>query len=83
MPRDSNWKMATVLPDENTLYEAGSSSGMAWMSNCGSPIARMCRSLSAMMVSVVRPRKSNFTSPAFSTSSLSNWLTVEADPSAQ
>ena len=31
-----------------------------------------------MTVSVLRPRKSNFTRPAFSTSSLSNWVTMLA-----
>ena len=40
-------------------------------------MARVARS---MIVSVRRPRKSNFTSPAASTSSLSNWVTVNFSP---
>ena len=61
--------------------------GSAPMESGGSPaaarIALMSRTAQSMTVSVRSPRKSNFTRPAASTSSLSNWVTGAEPPSSQ
>ena len=57
------------------------------MESGGSPdaarAALMSRTAQSMMVSVRKPRKSNLTRPAASTSSLSNWVTGVELPSSQ
>jgi len=76
MPRDSNWNTAMVSPRANSSYVAGSSSGMALMSSAGcARFALIAFTAQSMIVSVRSPRKSNFTRPIASTSSLSNWVT--------
>ena len=61
--------------------------GIVPISSGDSPVAArsrlMVRTAQSMMVRVRRPRKSNFTNPADSTSSLSNWVTAPASPSSQ
>src|SRR5574337_538699 len=79
MPPPSNWNTATVRAARNSLKTSASSSARVAMSNGGSPWflrrALMLFTAQSMMVSVRRPRKSNFTSPTASTSSLSNCVT--------
>ena len=79
MPWLSSWNTAVVSPFLSRSKLGLSSSGIRSMLNGSSP-SRSRRTLAAftaqsMMVSVFRPRKSNFTSPAASTSSLSYWVT--------
>ncbi|CKR97229.1 Uncharacterised protein [Mycobacterium tuberculosis] len=82
MPRDSNWNTASVLPSENSLYVAASFSGMFSNAKFSWPLWRFMMNSRAIsrMVSVARPRKSNFTRPMASTSSLSYWLTADSLP---
>ncbi|ESU84760.1 hypothetical protein WRSd5_00475 [Shigella dysenteriae WRSd5] len=79
MPRDSSWNTAVVSERCSMSKLFLSSSGIAAISSGGSPFfARRLLIISSaqlMMVSVRKPRKSNFTSPAYSTSLLSNWVT--------
>ena len=82
MPRDSNWKIATVLPDENTWYVAGSSSGIFAMSKSAWPSARMLRSASAMIVSVVQPEEVELDQPDLLDVVLVELADHAAEPSA-
>ena len=87
MPRDSSWNTAVVSAFFSITNEAGSASGISLISRGGRP--RPARrgliifSAQSIMVSVRRPRKSNFTSPASSTSFLSNWVTRLPPSSSQ
>jgi hypothetical protein len=75
MPPDSSWKTAVVSALFNSSKALGSSVGIAAMSIGARPSAARCAltvfSAQSMIVSVRRPRKSNLTRPAASTSSLS------------
>ncbi len=84
MPRDSNWKIAVVAACLKTSYVFGSSSGS--VSSDSANDGSSCFTYSTVrsrIVSVVSPRKSNFTRPICSTSSLSNWLIADSVPCAQ
>ena len=89
MPRDSSWNTAVVRQDFSNAKVAASSIGSSAMSSGGpcSPAAvraaSMVRTAWSITVSVRRPRKSNFTRPAASTSSLSNCVTTEPPPASQ
>ena len=48
------------------------------MANSGSWLARTMSTARAMTVRVLRPRKSNLISPAFSTHFMSNWVTTDS-----
>ncbi|MNV60411.1 hypothetical protein D3C71_1528720 [compost metagenome] len=79
MPRDSSWKTAVVSERCSMSKLFLSSSGMAAISIGSSPVlarrALIISNAQSMIVRVRKPRKSNFTSPAYSTSFLSNWVT--------
>ncbi len=79
MPRDSSWNTAVVSERCSMSKLFLSSSGIAAISIGSRPcLARrglIIFSAQSMMVSVRKPRKSNFTRPAYSTSFLSNWVT--------
>ena len=80
IPRLSNWNTATVLPRLSNSKAAGSSRGISLILQfflCGWS-ALIQRSAPAKIVRVVKPKKSNFTRPIDSTSSLSNWLMTPA-----
>jgi hypothetical protein len=75
IPRDSSWNTAVVSPRHSMPKVDASSRGMVLISMGVSPLrtrdALMMSRAQSMIVSVRRPRKSNFTSPTDSTSSLS------------
>ncbi len=79
IPRDSSWNTAVVSAFCSSSKEALSSSGIRSISIGGCPcfsrMGLMVFKAQSTMVSVRSPRKSNFTRPADSTSSLSNWVT--------
>ncbi len=78
MPLDSSWKTLVVSPDWSSAKVAASSIGMRLMSKGSSTRSgrlSMSPTAMSMTVRVLRPRKSNFTSPADSTSFLSYWVT--------
>jgi hypothetical protein len=87
MPRDSSWNTAVVSQRCSSLKASASLGSIRLMSIGASPSASrwalMVRSAQSMMVSVRRPRKSNLTRPACSTSSLSYWVTRLAPPGSQ
>jgi hypothetical protein len=64
---DSNWKIPSVRPRDSRSYGAGSSSGIDSMSIRSPPASAMDATASSMTVSVLRPRKSIFSRPTFST----------------
>ena len=74
MPELSNWNTPVDSPWPSMAKVLESSSGMPASWNAGS---RRRTSSSALVstVSVFSPRKSNFTSPACSTSFMLNWVT--------
>ena len=75
IPTDSSWKTAEVFPDARSSKTFGSSSLMEWMSigSRSENERNLLISLTALSITVkvLRPRKSNFTKPIVSTSSLS------------
>ena len=82
MPRDSNWNTASVWASANSRYTAASSSGKSSNAKFSWPLCRatiMSLAISRI-VKVAKPKKSNFTRPMASTSSLSNWLTADSLP---
>ncbi|OIQ64658.1 hypothetical protein GALL_537900 [mine drainage metagenome] len=87
MPRDSSWNTAVVLAALSRLKVGLSSSGKVSNASGSRPSnarwALVLSSAMARMVSVRRPRKSNFTRPTASTSSLSYWLTTLSLPGWQ
>ncbi len=87
MPRDSSWNTAVVCQDFSSVKVGASSIGSAAISSGASPstarIRLIVRTARSITVSVRRPRKSNFTRPAASTSSLSNCVTTLSPPSSQ
>jgi hypothetical protein len=89
MPELSTWNTATVLARGIELVGRRSSSGMAliWFSRPDADRRSPCRRRMQaapcpwmrsmafwITVSVLRPRKSNFTSPACSTHFMLNWV---------
>ncbi|MCY1420524.1 hypothetical protein D9M71_361480 [compost metagenome] len=87
MPRDSSWNTAVVSAFCSRLYVGLSSSGIKAISSGSSPTLARSRLMvfraQSMIVRVRKPRKSNFTRPAASTSSLSNWVTRPPPSSSQ
>ena len=81
MPGDSNWKVAMVLPSANNLYVSSSSMGI-WSMSTSSPLCvlRMLDSVSLIMVSVIRPRKSILISPTDSMTCPSYSVTMMSSP---
>ena len=80
MPGLSSWKTPAVLPQDSSAKVCASSSGMAPIENgSADPLrALIRRSACAIMVRVLRPRKSNFTKPTFSTSPIGNCVTTSS-----
>ena len=73
IPVDSSWKIAIVFPEESNSNTLGSSKGILSKFNGLSIFLDALIDLTArsITVNVLKPRKSNLTSPIFSTSSLS------------
>ena len=71
-----------VFPEESNSNTLGSFKGILSRFNLSSPLLKDLlidfKALS-ITVSVLSPRKSNFTKPIFSTSSLSYWVMIEDD----
>ena len=87
MPRDSSWNTAVVSARSNSSILFLSSSGMVFISTGALP-SRFMRSLvistaHCKMVNVRKPKKSNLTRPAVSTSFLSNCVTGNLPSSSQ
>ena len=79
MPVDSSWNTPTVSALARISKALGSSNGRASRST-SMPRPRFTSSTAfCSTVSVFRPRKSNFTRPAASTSFQLNWVTGEFD----
>ncbi len=88
MPRDSSWKIAVVRPDfaaacRSPRRRAAAARGRAALRPPRGDFALMSRMAQSMIVRVRSPRKSNFTRPTCSTSSLSNCVTTLVPPASQ
>ena len=81
IPEDSNWKTAIVFPDDSNLKTLSSFNGIDSMSNFfASSLSRLIDfTARSITVRVLNPKKSNFTNPIFSTSSLSYWVITDED----
>ena len=79
IPRDSNWNTAVDSERCNISNDFLSAIGIAAILTGSNPCSArrglIIPNAQSMMVSVRRPKKSNFTKPAVSTSFLSNWVT--------
>ena len=87
IPRDSNWNTAVVSALCRSSNVSASCKGIVAISNSTSSFllrsALIVVSAQSIMVRVLKPKKSNLTSPAASTSSLSYWVTRLAPVSSQ
>ena len=83
IPVDSSWNTAVVLPEASKSKTLGSSKVREFRSKVFSFFSfkdsLMVFTALSITVRVLKPRKSNLTSPIVSTSSLSNWVMSELD----
>ena len=80
IPELSSWKIPVVFPEESKAKVLASSKGNRSTLNGGCPgwLSLIRVSARRIIVSVLRPRKSNFTNPIFSTSPIEYWVTISS-----